>query len=128
MANEATPITVRQTLAFAIDLYAGDKLARQVDRLNLGPRVDLRVVTTPQSKDNGKLLVSATKPQLILFNIGLEFQENATKAGVSEERLTVILPDVLQGALSTLNGTANETVRAARINEYLDLQRTRYGF
>ena len=64
---ERHPVTDRHTLTLALDLRTGDKLARQIDNLRTGTRVDITAITTPRAQNNGKLLVSGTRLQLGVF-------------------------------------------------------------
>jgi len=129
---EDLPISPRQTLALDIDLLTGDTLARQIDKLGVGPQVGLLVVNTPHSKDNGKLLATGTGLQMGILSVAVAFHEGARAAGASEERLASIIPEVLQSALKSqieldkaaLTARAREIMTA----NFLDLQRTRYGF
>ena len=86
-AIERRGSTIRPTLTIdSTDLLLGHKLALLVDKLGLGPKVDisLRRRPTVDDKTAGHLLVIGTPEQINVFQRAFNVYQESVSSGMSE--------------------------------------------
>lgn len=89
-AIERRGAVTRPTLTVdSTDLLLGDKLALLVDRLRLGPKVDVSLRRRPTADDKtaGHLLVIGTSEQINVFKRAFNVYQESVEAGMSERAL-----------------------------------------